>query len=417
MRKIMNLFAAAAVVLISAAGCGEKEKPGNTGGGNGGGAIGKTPTADFTFTQNGLEIQFTNTSSDATAYLWNFGDGITSTEVSPVHTYSAAGEYTVSLTAQNDDGAISKKEQFLTVAGSVKAYWSFTARTDRAGKFGKIIDFDAQASANAAGISWDFGDGSEVTSTGTDFKLSHEFPGYGKYTVKAIVTGISGDTDEYSADVEVIAYNELLKGGSMEEDDAKYWTVKEYWATSGYEPAEGTPAFVHEFGHKSSGPAGGKGGCLRLGGENQIEDGSYTATIYQAIEVVEGDQIEISAQVKWGEDTMDDGLFWICIADDPATDFEPDGTPKADDANIFVSLMNWWNPGNPVPAFDGNLAGNDVFNNESDYGFSSPGTPAIYTAPVTGTVYLMIELRSVWGTCFGAGKDYFIDEVSAKILM
>lgn len=45
--------------------------------------------------------QFTNTSTDnARSYLWDFGDGTTSTERDPMHIYDAAGTYTVKLTAK-----------------------------------------------------------------------------------------------------------------------------------------------------------------------------------------------------------------------------------------------------------------------------------------------------------------------------
>ena len=39
-----------------------------------------------------------------TAWLWNFGDGNTSTEQNPIHTYAAVGNYTVTLTASNAYG-------------------------------------------------------------------------------------------------------------------------------------------------------------------------------------------------------------------------------------------------------------------------------------------------------------------------
>jgi PKD repeat protein len=58
-------------------------------------------TANFTSVQNGLVSTFTNTSSNASSFLWNFGDGFTSTETSPSHTYAAPGIYTVSLSATN----------------------------------------------------------------------------------------------------------------------------------------------------------------------------------------------------------------------------------------------------------------------------------------------------------------------------
>jgi len=57
--------------------------------------------ASFTSSLNGLIISFNNTSQNASDYLWDFGDGNTSTQTSPVHTYARPGNYTVTLTANN----------------------------------------------------------------------------------------------------------------------------------------------------------------------------------------------------------------------------------------------------------------------------------------------------------------------------
>ncbi|RXA16682.1 PKD domain-containing protein [Methanosarcina sp. MSH10X1] len=63
-----------------------------------------------------LTVRFTNLSENATALSWNFGDGNSSTEQNPVHTYSVEGTYTVSLNASNANGYnISTKSNLITV--------------------------------------------------------------------------------------------------------------------------------------------------------------------------------------------------------------------------------------------------------------------------------------------------------------
>ncbi|MEZ5197446.1 MAG: PKD domain-containing protein [Bacteroidales bacterium] len=68
-----------------------------------------SPAADFTFSGEEYTVDFTNTSVNANSYLWDFGDGSTSIENNPVHTYPAAGTYVVALTATylNCDNSIS----------------------------------------------------------------------------------------------------------------------------------------------------------------------------------------------------------------------------------------------------------------------------------------------------------------------
>ncbi len=71
----------------------------------------QAPTADFTYTTNGLTVSLTDTSSDSdgtiVAWGWNFGDGTTSTAQNPSHTYAADGTYTVSLVVTDNDSATS----------------------------------------------------------------------------------------------------------------------------------------------------------------------------------------------------------------------------------------------------------------------------------------------------------------------
>ena len=66
------------------------------------------PVVDFSADNTSGSVQFTDSSQNATAWNWDFGDGETSTDESPTHTYSSAGNYTVTLTANNEAGSVSK---------------------------------------------------------------------------------------------------------------------------------------------------------------------------------------------------------------------------------------------------------------------------------------------------------------------
>jgi len=69
------------------------------------------PVSEFDYTANNLVVSFLNTSRDGAFYHWNFGDGNSSNEINPVHTYENSGEYVISLTVSNGfcgDSTISK---------------------------------------------------------------------------------------------------------------------------------------------------------------------------------------------------------------------------------------------------------------------------------------------------------------------
>lgn len=58
--------------------------------------------ADFTFSVNTGQVNFTNESTKAQTYTWDFGDGQTSTDENPMITYSSNGQYTVTLIAESE---------------------------------------------------------------------------------------------------------------------------------------------------------------------------------------------------------------------------------------------------------------------------------------------------------------------------
>ncbi len=67
------------------------------------------PTPDFTYEINDKTVTFTNSSTNATSYEWDFDDGTTSEEVNPVHEYAAYGDYDVRLTAIGEGGQETKR--------------------------------------------------------------------------------------------------------------------------------------------------------------------------------------------------------------------------------------------------------------------------------------------------------------------
>lgn len=67
-------------------------------------SIRPAPSASFSTQINASDVQFSNNSLNADSYLWNFGDGNTSTEGNPWHHYTTVGNKTITLTATSACG-------------------------------------------------------------------------------------------------------------------------------------------------------------------------------------------------------------------------------------------------------------------------------------------------------------------------
>jgi len=66
----------------------------------------EAPKARFSYDVDGMKVTFNNLTKEVgtLTFAWEFGDGATSTEKSPVHEYTEAGSYTVTLLAKNEGG-------------------------------------------------------------------------------------------------------------------------------------------------------------------------------------------------------------------------------------------------------------------------------------------------------------------------
>lgn len=80
------------------------------------------PVAGFTYsvgnTSLPVTVTFTNTSTNATSWLWNFGDGATSPDQNPTHSYTTSGGFAVSLTATGPAGS-NTVSKTITISGIV----------------------------------------------------------------------------------------------------------------------------------------------------------------------------------------------------------------------------------------------------------------------------------------------------------
>ncbi|MCR9288179.1 MAG: S8 family serine peptidase [Bacteroidetes bacterium] len=85
------------------------------------------PTADFTFDINNGTVNFTNTSVGGSEFLWNFGDGNSSTEENPSYAYSEVGQFTVTLFVENDCGDANTTQFFDIMVGTNEFNLNFSA--------------------------------------------------------------------------------------------------------------------------------------------------------------------------------------------------------------------------------------------------------------------------------------------------
>ncbi len=171
-----------------------------------------TPVANFTGNPVSgtvpLAVNFTDTSTNSpTAWSWSFGDTNTSTVQNPTHTYSAAGDYTVALTATNAGGSnTNTKSGYISAVSGTVPSANFTG-TPTIGLNPLAVTFTDTSTGSPTAWSWTFGDG----NTSTAPNPSHTYTVSGRYTVSLRATNASGNdtttkTNYISCSTEVTLY-------------------------------------------------------------------------------------------------------------------------------------------------------------------------------------------------------------------
>jgi PKD repeat protein len=160
--------------------------------------VNTTPVAAFSATTNGLSATFANTSSNATVFSWNFGDGNSSTQATPTHTYAADGSYTVVLTATNGCGSTTSTQ---TVVIATPPVAGFTA-SNTSGCSPLTVQYTSTSSANSTTFNWQFPGGTPATSTTQNPTVTYQAAG--TYSAVLTVSNAVGNNTSTQNDIVIV---------------------------------------------------------------------------------------------------------------------------------------------------------------------------------------------------------------------
>jgi gliding motility-associated-like protein len=157
-----------------------------------------------------LDVQFTDESKPGSgtiaSWIWDFGDGITSSLQNPLHTYNVLDTFDVTLTVVNSFGCKTTLQQqaFIKIKGLVQAGFSY--KYNNVCKPPTTVRFtNTSQAAKPLTYEWSFGDG--TTSTSQD--PVHTYSKTGNFTVQLKATNPYGCSNTYS---------EVITVGSIKAD-------------------------------------------------------------------------------------------------------------------------------------------------------------------------------------------------------
>jgi PKD repeat protein len=135
-------------------------------------------------------------------YRWSFGDGSSSSQQNPSHTYSQAGNYTARLTVTDEDNNQQSDSVSITVT-TVQSLSAGIVASPTSGQAPLTVSFTGSASGGTSPYtySWTFGDGGSSTQR----TPSHTYSQAGSFTARFTVTDSNGSQDSASIGISVSA--------------------------------------------------------------------------------------------------------------------------------------------------------------------------------------------------------------------
>lgn len=155
--------------------------------------------ADFDIDVNGVcggkPIKFINrSSSNAATYLWDFGDGTTSTDTFPIHVYAQERDYTIKLTVTDGRGCVNTmvKNGFVKIR-NIHVNFSATPTFKTCPDLISNFQLQAPAGMQFKNITWDFGNGN--TSNDNNTRPQGVYTRSDSFDVKLVVVDTNNCTD------------------------------------------------------------------------------------------------------------------------------------------------------------------------------------------------------------------------------
>ncbi len=154
------------------------------------------PKARFTIDSlypciSNASADFNNRSEHATAHVWDFGDGASSTKVDPTHHYKNTGSYEVKLVAMNEEGCkdIETTDQKISITPDPEVGFSVDNKVTC--DTNKAFQFTDKSASTIVEHHWSFGDGEQAEVADP----SHQYSAPGSYDVQLTITDQKGCVD------------------------------------------------------------------------------------------------------------------------------------------------------------------------------------------------------------------------------
>ncbi len=261
------------------------------------------PYALFTFEMADLTVAFSNESVDnPTSYNWDFGDGQTSTEESPTHTYAEGGTYTVILTTSNSSGE-SKFERVVTVTEPEEPLPPVV--------FESFDSYTADASVEGQGTAMDGWAGAWTKLGGDDVNVVSE--GIINNTIAAITSGNSLLLDASGTNTR---YKRNFSTPYLDNGNTYWFAFQAEFANTDLDGGEVQVMLVDNNGELFGG-GGGDGQFLGFG--KTITPGALGIMTFGPFNNVEATTV------------MADGPLWLVAK------IETNGTEDPDIVRLFVN--------------------------------------------------------------------------------